>query len=189
MLLDSFAQHLKTHNKDELLAQTNEHGKINPIKIGNMGGVDLHHYVVDIPGMEGRPDKWEVSLATAQHKPNENITLIGFGRNKDYTGESTDFAASGANFLRHALPKILAHHYKTMKENGKNVTTFSMGAEDIRPGMVERKQRMYQSMFSNFEQDRSPESEQANNMFKFMAGKPDSMPMFSFRIPRHLTVI
>lgn len=189
MILEPFSQHLKTNNKDELLAPTPEHGNIQPVRIGNMGGIDLHHYSVHIPGMEGRPDKWEVSLATMQHRPNEHITLLGFGRNGDYTGTSTDFAASGPNFLRHALPRILAHHQKTMREQGKNITSFTMGAEDVRPDMVQRKQRVYQSMFSNFEQDDTPESKQAGDIFKSMAAKPAEMPMFSFSIPRHLTII
>jgi hypothetical protein len=189
MILEPFSEHLKSNNKDALLAPTSEHGNIQPVRIGSMGGIDLNHYKVQIPGMEGKPDRWEVSLATMQHRPNEHITLLGFGRNGDYTGTSTDFAASGANFLRHALPKILAHHKKTFREQGKNITTFTMGAEDVRPDMVQRKQRVYQSMFSNFEQDNTPDSQQAGNVFKMMAGKPENMPMFSFRIPRHLTII
>jgi len=189
MILEPFSQHLKNNIKDELLAPKTEHDTIRPIRIGSMGGIDLHHYTVNIPGMEGNPDRWEVSLATMQHRPNEHITLLGFGRNGDYTGTSTDFAASGPNFLRHALPRILAHHHKTMREQGKNITSFTMGAEDVRPEMVERKKRVYQSMFSDFEQDDTPESEQAGRYFKQMAGKPEEMSMFSFRIPRHLTVV
>lgn len=189
MLLDPFSKHLQTNNKDELLAQSQEHDNISFTRIGSMGGIDLHHYSVNIPGMEGRPDRWDVSLATMQHKPRENLTLIGFGRNGDFTGQSTDFAASGANFLRHALPKILAHHHKTMRKSGKIVTGYTMGAEDVDPRMVQKKQRVYQSMFSDFEPDNTPESTSAGEMFKMMAGKPQDMPMFSFRIPRHLTVI
>ena len=189
MILEPFSQHLKIKNKNDLLTQTNEHSAIVPMRIGNIAGIDLHHYKVKIPGMEGVPDDWDVSLATLQHKPGEHITLIGFGRNGDYLGQNTDFAASGPNFLRHALPKILAHHHKTMGEAGKKVTAFTMGAEDIDPRMVERKQRVYQSMFSDFDQDTSPESKRAGEFFKLMAGKPQGMPMFSFGIPRHLTVI
>jgi len=189
MILGPFSHHIKVKNKDELLAQTNTHSKINPTKIGSMGGIDLHHYSVNIPGMEGRPDKWEVSLAHAPNEKGEGVTLVGFGRNGDYTGESSEFAASGPVFLREALPKILAHHYKTMKAEGKNPTTFTMGAEDVRPEMVRRKQRVYQSMFSDFEHDQSPETHHVSEIFKQMAGKPHDMPMFSFRIPRHLTVV
>jgi hypothetical protein len=189
MILEPFSQHLKIKNKNELLAPTAEHGEIKPVKIGSMGGVDLHHYTVQIPGMEGKPDKWDISLANYQHNPNEGISVLGFGRNGDYTGQSTDFAASGPNFLRHVLPKVLAHHHKTMRENGRHLTSFSMGAEDVNPEMIQRKQRVYQSMFSNFEHDDSPESHNANEMFKMMAGKDQSMPMMSFRIPRHLTIV
>lgn len=189
MILDPFSEHLKIKNKDELLAPTSEHDRITPVTIGNMGGIDLHHYTVNIPGMEGRPDRWDVSLATMQHKPNEHITLLGFGRNGDYTGQSTDFAASGPNFVRHALPRILAHHHKMMAESGKKITAFTMGAEDIDPARVQRKQRVYQSMFSNFNPDDSHESRQAGEIFKMMAGKEQGMPMFSFGIPRHLTIV
>lgn len=189
MILEPFSEHLKSNNIDELLAPTGEHEKINPVKIGSMGGIDLHHYHVNIPGMEGRPDRWDVSLATMQHKPNEHITLIGFGRNGDFTGENSDFAASGPNFVRHALPKILAHHHKMMKGSGKKITAFTLGAEDVNPDRIQRKQRVYQSMFSNFEPETSAESHHAGELFKMMANKPQGMPMFSFGIPRHLTVI
>jgi len=189
MILEPFSKHLKTDNIDKLLAPSNEHGNIVPTRIGSVGNVDLHHYNVNIPGMEGKPDRWDVSLATMQHKPNENITLIGFGRNGDFTGTSTDFPASGSNFLRHALPKILAHHQKMLQGQGKIITSFTMGAEDIRPEMVQRKQRVYRSMFSNFEQDNTPESKRAGKEFKYMANKPQDMEMISFHIPRHLTVV
>jgi hypothetical protein len=189
MILEPFSQHLKSDNIDELLAPTQDHNKIDFVNIRNMGGIDLHHYHVHIPGMEGKPDRWDVSLATVQHKPNEHITLIGFGRNGDYTGESSDFAASGPNFVRHALPKILAHHHTRMKKSGKIITAFTMGAEDINPDRVRKKQKVYQSMFSNFEPDTSVESKNAGDLFKSMANKPKEMPMFSFGIPRHLTII
>lgn len=189
MIFESFFNYLNFKNKNELLASIEEHGELKLINKGIRCGVDLWHYNVEIIGMEGRSDNWNISLANYKHKPKESISVIGFARNGDHFGMSTDFAASGPNFLRYVLPKALAHHYKTMGECGIPLTTFSMGAEDVNPDMVKRKQRVYQSMFSDFEHDDSPESVIANELFNRMSGRGQSLPMMSFRIPRHLTIL
>lgn len=189
MLLDPFSEHLKVKTKSELLAHGQGYSDIHHIRIGEHNGVHMHHYSVTIAGMEGRPDYWQISLANKKHPNGETTSLLGFARNGDIAGESGEFAASGSNFIRHVLPRILAHHKKTLSESGRNLTALTMGAEDVRPGMESKKQKVYRTMFSGFDEDNSTQAKTTSDEFKDMFGRPKEMQMMSFRIPRHLAVI
>jgi len=188
MLLEPLTHHMLTRNKGEILHSAPEHGEIAHTDMATHNGVKLHIYTVNIPGFDGQ-DRWQVSLGNHVHTPNESISLVGFARNGDWTGHSSDFAISGAAFVRHALPKILAHHIKTMKESGRNVTALTLGAEGVTPVQELKKQRVYQTMFDGFGRNETPEASAASSMFKQMFGKPAEMPMSSFHVPRHFTII
>lgn len=188
MILEPLTQQLLTQDKRDILRSAPEHGAIQHTDMSTYNGVKMHMYSAKIPGIEG-DDTWQVSIGNHVHAPGGSISLLGFARNGDTDGRSTDFAISGASFARHVLPKVLAHHIKTMKESGRDVTALTMGAEDISPEKAIKKQRAYQRMFDGFEPNETPEAKASSDMFKNMFGKPQEMPMFSFHVPRHLSVI
>jgi hypothetical protein len=78
MIFESFFNYLNFKNKNELLASTEEHGELKLINKGIRCGVHLWHYDVEIIGMEGKSDNWNISLANYKHKPKESISVIGF---------------------------------------------------------------------------------------------------------------
>ena len=190
MILDLFYEQLKVDNTINLLsAIPNCHNEIMLITLKTINNIDLYQYTVQIYGMEGHIEFWDISLLHYEYIPNEWMMLIGFCRNGDCVGSSLDFPTSGVTFVREVLPKLLAHQYRAFKNMGRNITILSVGIEGTNTDRIKRKQRVYQSLFSICEQDNTSELVQANEMIKRKAGKNISMPILSFRLPNNFAIV